>query len=122
KSVCGATNPSLFDEQLVRTLTDLDLPRDSVGLTRLIKRHDDNAGTIAMDRARFLQEVRFPFLQADGIDDALSLHALKAGFQYRPLRAVDHHRYPGDLGLGRNVVEDRRHRLLGVEHALVHVD
>ena len=41
---------------------------------------------------------------------------------HRPLRAVDHDRDARDLRLGRDVVEERRHRLLGVEHALVHVD
>ena len=41
---------------------------------------------------------------------------------HRPLGAVDHHRDAGDLRLGRDVVEKRRHGLLGIEHALVHVD
>ena len=38
------------------------------------------------------------------------------------LRAVDHDRHSGNFRLGGDVVEKRRHRLLGIEHAFVHVD
>ena len=71
---------------------------------------------------RLVQEVGLAFLEADRVDDALALDALQPGLEHRPLRAVDHHRHARDLGLGRDVVEERGHRLLGVEHALVHVD
>ena len=52
----------------------------------------------------------------------LALHALEAGFDHRPLRAVDHDRDARNLRLGGDVVEELGHRTLGVEHALVHVD
>ena len=95
---------------------------DGVGLPGLVERHDDHAGAVALDQLGLVQEVGLPFLQADRVDDALALHALQAGFDHRPLRAVDHHRHAGDLRLGRDVVEERGHGLLGVEHAFVHVD
>ena len=38
------------------------------------------------------------------------------------LELVDHDRHAGDVGLGGDQVEERRHRLLAVEQALVHVD
>ena len=112
----------LVDEQPVGALTDGHFPRNGIGLTGLVERHDDDAGAVAMDRARLLKKVFFAFLQADGIDNALSLNALQAGFEHGPLRAVDDDRDPCDLRLGRDVVEEGRHGLLRIEHALVHVD
>ncbi len=35
---------------------------------------------------------------------------------------IDHHRHARDVGLGGDQVEERHHRLLGIEQALVHVD
>ena len=40
----------------------------------------------------------------------------------RPLRAVDHDRHLGDVGLGGEQVQEPRHRLLAVDQAGVHVD
>ena len=100
----------------------VDLALDRVGLPGLVERHHDDAGAVLLDEARLVQEVGLAFLQADRVDDALALHALQPGLDDRPLRAVDHHRHARDLRLGRDVVQERRHRLLGVEHALVHVD
>ena len=34
----------------------------------------------------------------------------------------DHYRHARDIGLGGDQVEERRHRLLGIEQTLVHVD
>ena len=38
------------------------------------------------------------------------------------LELVDHERHARDVGLRGDQVEERRHRLLGIEQALVHVD
>ena len=62
------------------------------------------------------------FLQADGIDDRLALHAFQPGLDHRPFRGVDHDRHARDVRLGGDEVEERHHRLLAVEQALVHVD
>jgi hypothetical protein len=51
-----------------------------------------------------------------------ALHALEAGLDDRPLRAVDHERHRAPLRLRRQVVQERRHGTLGIEHAFVHVD
>ena len=116
------SKPAGLGQQLVGALADRDLALDRVGLAGLVERHDDDAGAVALDDLRLVEEVRLAFLQADRVDDALALDALEAGFDDRPARAVDHHRHAGDLRLGRDVVQERRHRLLGVEHAFVHVD
>ena len=118
----GRIEIRLLDQQAVGTLADLDLARDGVRLTGLVERHHDHARTIAVDGPRLLQKVLFALLQADRVDDALALQTLQAGFEDRPLRAVDDDRDPGDLRLGRDVIEEGRHRLLGIEHAFVHVD
>ena len=118
----GGIELRLLDQQLVGALTDRHLARDGVGLAGLVEGHDDDAGAVALDQLGLVQEVGFAFLQADRVDHALALHALQAGLDHRPLGAVDHHRHAGDLGLGGDVVQERRHGLLGVEHAFVHVD
>ena len=40
----------------------------------------------------------------------------------RELRGIDHHRHARDVGLAGDQIEERDHRLLGLEQALVHVD
>ncbi len=64
----------------------------------------------------------FAFFQADRIDDALALHAAEACLDDRPFRRVDHDRHAGDVGFRSDEVQERHHRLLRIEHALVHVD
>ena len=118
----GRRDVRLLGEQLIGALADRDLPLDGIRLALLVERHHDDAGAVAADEARFLQEVRFAFLHADGIDDRLPLHALEAGDQHRPLRAVDHHRDARDVRLGADVIQEVGHGALGIEHALVHVD
>ena len=111
-----------IDEQAVGALADFHLAFDRVGLTALVEGHDDDSGPVTMDEAGLVQEILLAFLQAQRVDDRLSLHALEARFDHGPLRAVDHDREAGDLRLGCNDVQEGRHRGLGVEHPLVHVD
>ena len=118
----GRIEAGLLGQQLVGALADRDLALDRVGLAGLVERHDDDGGAVVLDHARLVEEVRFPFLEADRVDDALALDALQPGLEDRPLGAVDHDRHARDVGLGGDVVQERRHRLLGVEHAFVHVD
>ena len=109
------------DEQVVRAPADLDLALDRVRLPLLVERHHDDAGAVAADAARLLEERLLALLERDRVDDALALEALQARLEHRPARAVDHDRQPRDLRLGRDVVEERRHRLLALEQVGVHV-
>ena len=118
----GRIDVGLLGEQTVGALADLDLARDGVGLTALVKRHHDHAGAVAPHLSRLVEKVGFAFLETDRIDDRLALHALESRLDHRPLRAVDHHRQAGDFGFGCDVVQELRHAPLGVEHAFVHVD
>ena len=111
----------LVDEQPVRPLADRDLALDRLGLALLVERHDDDAGAVAAHRARLLEERLLPLLERERVDDALALDALEARLEHRPAGAVDHDREPRHLGLGRDEVEERRHRPLAVEQVGVHV-
>ena len=111
-----------LDEQPVRALEHGDLARGGVGLALLVERHHHGGGAVAADGRGPAEELLLAFLEADRVDDRLALDALQAGFEDGPARAVDHDRQPRDLGLGGDQVEEPRHRLLGVEHPLVHVD
>ena len=117
----GRIEPGVVDEQRVRALADLDLALDRVRLSLFVERHHDDARAEAADDRRLLQEFFFAFLEADRVDDRLALHALEAGEDHRPFRAVDDDGDARDFGLGRDVVEELGDRMLGVEHPLVHV-
>jgi hypothetical protein len=69
-----------------------------------------------------VQKVRLAFLQRDRVHDRLALNAPEAGFDDRPLRAVDHDRHARDFRLRCDVVQERPHGALGVEHRLIDVD
>ena len=112
----------LVDEQPIGALADRDLALGGVGLADLVERHHHHGRAVALHGARLGEEVRLALLEADRVGDAAPLHALEAGLDHAPLRAVDHDRDARDLGLGRDQVQEPGHHLLGVEHALVHVD
>ena len=120
----GRVETGSFGEQPVGALADLDLPLDRVRLPALVERHHDDRRAVPPHELGLLEEVRLTFLQRDRVDHRLALHALQARLDDRPLGAVDHDRHARDLGLRRDVVQERRHRALGVEHRLVdvHVD
>ena len=118
----GRVEADLLGQQLVGALADRDLARDGVGLALLVEGHDDDAGAVAAHGARLVEEVGLAFLQADRVDDRLALHALEAGLE------TDHFELSimtGTRAISGSVAmrfRNVRHRLLGVEHALVHVD
>ena len=114
--------PRPLDEQRVGPLENLDLPLDRVGLAALVERHHHDPGAVTANDLCLAQEVGFALLQADRVDDPFPLQALQAGLDDGPLRAVDHHRQTRDLRIGGDVVEELRHRPLGIEQRLVHVD
>ena len=112
----------LLGQEIVGALADLEFALGRFRLALLVEGHDHDGGAVAADFARMLEERPLAFLQADGIDHRLALHAFQPGLDHRPFRGIDHDRHAGDVGLGRDQIEEGDHRLLGVEHALVHVD
>ncbi len=113
--------PAVGGQQVVGAAADLHLALDRVGLTDLVEGHHDDAGAVAADRPRLLEELLLALLEADRVDDPLALDALEPGLEHREARAVDHDRDPSHLGLGREQVQEGRHRLLAVEQVGVHV-
>ena len=112
----------LVEEEVVGPAADLHLPLDGVGLPLLVEGHDDDGGAEALYFARPGEELLLPLLEADRVDHALPLHALETRLDHRPARAVHHDRDTRDLGLGRDQVQEGRHRLLRLEQVCVHVD
>ena len=111
-----------LSQQAIRASTDINLSLDGVGLTGFIEGHHDDPGAVTANEPCLVEKVGLAFLQADGVDDALALNAFETRFDDRPFRAVDHDRHSGHLGLGRDEIQESRHRSLGIEHRLVHVD
>ena len=113
--------PGLGDQQVVGAAQDLDLPLDGLGLAALVEGHDHDPRAVAADRPRLLEEDLLALLQRDRVDDPLALEALEPRLERREAGAVDHDRQARSLRLGRDQVEERGHRLLGVEQVGVHV-
>ena len=113
--------PGLGDQEVVGAAQDLDLPLDGFGLAALVEGHDHHPCAVAADRPCLLEKDLLPLLQRDRVDDPLALEALEPGLERREARAVDHDRQARGLRLGRDQVEERGHRLLGVEQIRVHV-
>ena len=74
--------PAVADEQVVGAAADLDLALDRVRLALLVERHHDDAGAVAADPARLLEERLLALLEADRVDDSLPLHALESGLEH----------------------------------------
>ena len=112
----------LVHQNVVGALADLDLALEGVGLALLVEGHHHDRGAVAAHPPRVIGGIPLAFLERDRIDHALALEAPEAGLDHAPLRRIHHHRHARDVGLGGDQVEKLRHRLGGVEQALVHVD
>ncbi len=112
----------LIDQDVVSALADRCLAFKSIGLALLVERHHHHGRTIAANRAGMFDECSLAFFHRYRVHDGLALHALETGLDDRKFRRIDHHGYARDVGLGSNEIEERRHRLLRIEQAFVHVD
>ena len=112
----------LIDENPIAAGADFNLALFGVRLARLVERHDDHRRTIAASQLRMFDKLSLAFLEADGVDYGLALHAFEARFDNRPFARIDHHRHTTDIRFGGDKVEEGDHRFLRVEHRLIHVD
>ena len=112
----------LVDEDAVGALADADLVFVGGGLALLVEGHHDHGRAVLQHRGGVLAELLFAFLERDGVDDALALQALQAGFDDLPLGGVDHEGNLGDFGLAGQQLQEARHGGDAVDHALVHAD
>ncbi len=118
-SSAGKLQP--LGQNSVRALADAHLALDGIGLALLVEGHHHHRGAVAQAQSRMRQERLLAFLQADGIDDALALHAFEARFDHRPFRGVDHDGHARDIRFARDQAQEFHHRGLRVQHALIHV-
>ena len=114
-------NPTVAGQQVVGAPQDGDPPLDRLGLALLVEGHDHDGRAVAPAEAGLAQELLLALLERDRVDDALALELLEPGLDDRPLRAVDHDRDRGDVGLGGDPAQEPGHRGDAVEHRLVHV-
>ena len=108
-------------EEPVGAGADLHLPLLGIGLPLLIESHHDHGRPVPLEQPRLPDELFLALLHADGVDDGLALHPLQSRLDDRPLGGVDHDGHPRDVRLCGDEVQELDHRLLSVEHPLVHV-
>ena len=111
----------LLREDAISARADLHLAVERVRLADLVERHHHNRRAVPLDQARVALEGLLTFFQADRVHDRLALHALQPFLDHLPLRAVHHQRDARDVRFGGDQLQERGHRLLRVEHGLVHV-
>ena len=109
------------DQDVVGALADRGLALDRVGLALLVERHHHHGRAVPPNDLRLAQELRLALLERDRVHHRLALDAFEARLDHAELRGVDHDRHAGDVRLGRDEMEEGRHRRLGIEQALVHV-
>ena len=122
KMMSSGGKPTLFGQDVVAALADFGLALVGVGLALFVEGHHHRRRAVAAHQLGVLDEFCLAFLQRDGVDDGLALHAFQPGLDDAPLGGVDHHRHAGDVRLGGDQVEELHHRGLAVQHGLVHVD
>ena len=113
---------SVVRQQVVGPAGHPDLAFESVGLAHFVEKHHHRGCSVAADFAGPAQELLLALLERDGVDDGLALRRFHTGDQHLPLRRVDHHGHPGDLGLRSRKVQKGAHGLHTVDHAVVHAD
>ena len=111
-----------IDQEAIGALADLHLALVGVGLSLLVKGHDDAGCAVALDQPGLRQKARFALFEGDRVDDALALHATQPGFDHLPLGGVDHDGHARDLGFASNEVEKTHHGRTTVQHGFIHVD
>src|SRR5215469_15319475 len=72
------------DENVVGTPADGKFSFRSVRLALLVEGHDDDGGAVTQDLPRLRDEQLLAFLQADRIDDRLSLYDFQSRFDDAP--------------------------------------
>src|SRR6516225_869817 len=113
--------PHAVDQDAVGAPRNRAFALERVSLALLVERHDHDGGAIALDNIGMRDEWRLALLERYGVHDRLALQTFQTGLDHGELRRVYHDRHTRDVGLGRNEVEKRGHRPLGIEQALVHV-
>src|SRR5690606_26313162 len=96
-------------------------PLKRVGLPLFVECHHDDGRAEPPHDAGLITEDGLALLKTDGVYNALPLNALQPRLDHGPSRRIDHYGDFRDVGFGGDEVQKSHHRLLGIEHPLVHV-
>ncbi len=108
-------------EYLVRTLTDLNATLVAICLAVLIKCHNNDCRTEALDDGGLMDELFFTALQGNGINHTFSLNALQSRLDNLPFGRVNHDRNARDIRFCSNKVQEGRHGFYPINHPFVHI-
>ena len=111
---------TFIGQYLICALGNLHLTLVGIGLTALIEQHHNRRRTITSELAGVLAQHLLALFERDRIDHAFALRATQSCRQHLPFRRVDHHRHTCNLRLGSRQIQELAHRLLGVDHSVVH--
>ncbi len=113
---------SIFSQQLIGTITDLDAAIECGGLSRLIESHYHHCRTVALRQPSMRKKFRLPVLQRNGIDNRFSLYTFQAGLYHLPLRRVNHNGHSRHIGIGCQQVQEIGHLFHPIEQSIIHID
>ena len=111
-----------FGQYLICALGNLHLTFVGISLAALIKQHHNCRRTISAQLAGVLAQHLLTLFERDRIDHAFTLCAAQSCRQHLPFRRVNHNRHTCNFGLGSGQIQELTHRLLGVDHSIVHTN
>ena len=111
-----------FCQKLVAAGADPDLAIKRNRLTLFVEGHHNHGSSERMDLPCLAEELLFPFLEGNGVDDAFARRILQS-FEYGiPMGGINHHGGLGDVRLARDMAQEHLHLLRRIHHGIVHVD
>ena len=86
-------------KQSVGTVAHFDASLKGIGLTFLVKSHDNHRRTHLLYVTRLLNKALLAFFKTDGVYNRPALHTLQSADDYVPVGRVNHHRHTCHIGL-----------------------
>ena len=111
-----------LNQKAVSAFANFDLALESVSLPGFIESHHDHRRAITPAQRGLSQKFFFAFFQRDRVNDGFALYALQTCLDHTPFGGVDHDRHACNIRLGRDQIQEARHRSDRVEHRLIHID
>ena len=99
-------------QDFVGTCTNLDFTLSGIGLSFLVKGHDNGCGTVTPHQPGVVDEFFLAFLETDGVHHPLALDAFQACLDDVPFRGVNHDGHTGDIRFGRDQIQEAHHGIL----------
>ena len=90
----------LLRQNSIGALTNLHLSLQCIGLPLFVEGHHHHGSAEAATYLRLVDKRFFSFLQRNRVDNTFPLQAFQTCFDHAEFGGVNHHRYPGNIGLG----------------------